>query len=183
MNDRIGRAWSLVAAALLIVCVFTWLGFEIRKGRLTNTDELVTAERSREMLLTHEWTVQFNFQPSFEKPPLQYWLTTLTLPHIGQREAAVRIWPLIFGGAFWPADECACLGLKWKSQRCRQEDTASHNCNRHRIVGRDSKHKASHGPDPRQGLVAAWKRGKPLKVLWLPAFGYPIRNAERKFIF
>jgi 4-amino-4-deoxy-L-arabinose transferase-like glycosyltransferase len=97
MNDRIGRAWSLVAAALLIVCVFIWLGFEIQKGRLTNTDELVTAERSREMLLTHQWTVQFNFQPSLEKPPLQYWLTTLTLPHIGQHEAAVRIWPLIFG--------------------------------------------------------------------------------------
>ena len=31
--------------------------------------------------------------------------------------------------------------------------------------------------------IAAWKRGKPLKVLWLRAFGYPIRNAERKFIF
>jgi len=88
---------SLAAAALLIVCVFVWLGFEIQKGRLTNTDELVTAERSREMLLTGQWTVQFNFQPSFEKPPLQYWLTTLTLPRIGQREAAVRIWPLIFG--------------------------------------------------------------------------------------
>ena len=94
MNER---ARSLAAAALLIVCVFVWLGFEIQKGRLTNTDELVTAERSREMLLTGQWTVQFNFQPSFEKPPLQYWLTTLTLPRIGQREAAVRIWPLIFG--------------------------------------------------------------------------------------
>lgn len=94
MNERMR---SLAAAALLIVCVFVWLGFEIQKGRLTNTDELVTAERSREMLLTGQWTVQFNFQPSFEKPPLQYWLTTLTLPRMGQREAAVRIWPLIFG--------------------------------------------------------------------------------------
>src|ERR1700694_2264534 len=94
MNER---ARSLAAAALLIVCVFVWLGFEIQKGRLTNTDELVTAERSREMLLTGQWTVQFNFQPSLEKPPLQYWLTTLTLPRMGQREAAVRSWPLIFG--------------------------------------------------------------------------------------
>jgi 4-amino-4-deoxy-L-arabinose transferase-like glycosyltransferase len=95
MNER---TRSLAAAALLIVSVFIWLGFEIQHGRLTNTDELVTAERSREMLLTGQWTVQFNFQPSFEKPPLQYWLTTLTLPRIGQRETAVRIWPLIFGG-------------------------------------------------------------------------------------
>ena len=94
------------AAVLLIVCVFIWLGFEIQKGRLTNTDELVTAERSREMLLTHQWIVQFNFRPSLEKPPLQYWLTTLTLPRMGQREAAVRIWPVVFGGL-------TALALMW----------------------------------------------------------------------
>ena len=67
---------------------------------------------------------------------------------------------------------CRCASLrssKGKCKRCRQEDTASHNCNRHWIVGRHSKHKASHGPDPRQGLVAAQERGKPLKVVWLPA--------------
>jgi hypothetical protein len=58
---------------------------------------------------------------------------------------------------------------KGKCKRCCQEDTASHNCNRHWIVGRHSKHRASHGPDPRQGLVAAQKGGKPLKVVWLPA--------------
>jgi hypothetical protein len=50
-----------------------------------------------------------------------------------------------------------------KSKRCRQDDAASHNCNRHRIVGRHSKHRASLGPNPRQGLVAAQKRGTPLQ--------------------
>jgi len=45
------------------------------EGILTNTDELLTAERSREMLLTTPWVVHFNFQRSFAKPPLQYWLT------------------------------------------------------------------------------------------------------------
>jgi hypothetical protein len=57
---------------------------------------------------------------------------------------------------------------KGKCKRCRQEDTASHCCNRHWIVGRHSKHRASHGPDPRQGLVAAQKSSKYRKFLWLP---------------
>jgi 4-amino-4-deoxy-L-arabinose transferase-like glycosyltransferase len=58
---------------------------------------LLTAERSREMLLTTPWVVRFNFQKSFAKPPLQYWLTTLTLPRFENRTLAVRIWPLVYG--------------------------------------------------------------------------------------
>src|SRR5262249_40501454 len=38
----------------------------------------------------------FNFQHSFEKPPLQYWLTSLTLPHFQNRALAVRVWPLFY---------------------------------------------------------------------------------------
>src|SRR5882762_9411995 len=56
-----------------------------------------TAERSREMLLLGRSAVHLNFQLSFTKPPLQYWLTAWTLPRIDNREFAVRIWPLIFG--------------------------------------------------------------------------------------
>jgi hypothetical protein len=67
------RARAIVATGLVIVCVFGWLAFEIPKGTLLETDELLTAERTREMLLTEPWVVHFNFQRSFEKPPLQYW--------------------------------------------------------------------------------------------------------------
>ena len=91
------HAWATAATALLIVCVFGWLAFEIPKGILSGTDELLTAERTREMLLTEPWVVHFNFHRSFEKPPLQYWLTTLTLPRFANRTLAVRVWPLLYG--------------------------------------------------------------------------------------
>jgi 4-amino-4-deoxy-L-arabinose transferase-like glycosyltransferase len=91
------RTWATATTALTIVCVFGWLAFEIPKGILSGTDELLTAERTREMLLTEPWVVHFNFHRSFEKPPLQYWLTTLTLARFSNRTLAVRIWPLLYG--------------------------------------------------------------------------------------
>jgi 4-amino-4-deoxy-L-arabinose transferase-like glycosyltransferase len=81
----------------MIVCFVAWLAFQAPKGILTDTDELFTAERSREMLLTTPWVVHFNFQKSFAKPPLQYWLTTLTLSRFENRTLAARIWPLLYG--------------------------------------------------------------------------------------
>jgi len=86
-----------VGVAGLIVFAFTgWLALEIPKGILAQTDELLTAERTREMLLTNPWVVHYNFERSFEKPPLQYWLSTLTLPRFENRAVAVRIWPLVY---------------------------------------------------------------------------------------
>src|SRR6266849_7453442 len=86
-----------VAVATLIVFAFTgWIALEIPKGILAQTDELLTAERTREMLLTNPWVVHYNFERSFEKPPLQYWLSTLTLPRFENRAVAVRIWPLVY---------------------------------------------------------------------------------------
>lgn len=94
--------YAKLIAPLLILGVAVWLALEIPRGILTNSDELFTAERSREMLLLGPWQVHLNFQPSYSKPPLQYWLTALTLSiakahSFLSREVAVRIWPLIFG--------------------------------------------------------------------------------------
>jgi 4-amino-4-deoxy-L-arabinose transferase-like glycosyltransferase len=88
---------AIALTALITVCFAAWLGIQIPKGILTNTDELLTAERSREMLLTTPWVVHFNFERSFAKPPLQYWLTALTLPRFENRTLAARIWPLVYG--------------------------------------------------------------------------------------
>src|SRR5205823_11815 len=98
---------TIALAALIILCFISWLAIEIPKGILTDTDELLTAERSREMLLTTPWVIHFNFQKSFAKPLLQYWLTTLTLPRFENRTLAVRIWPLIY--AVLSAITLACL--------------------------------------------------------------------------
>src|SRR5438477_6249220 len=105
--SRHGRA--IAPAALVCILALSWLSFEIPKGTLVATDELKTAERSREMLSKGPWLVYFNFEPSFEKPPLQYWLTALTLPRFENPSLAVRIWPLIY--AALTAAILACLVL------------------------------------------------------------------------
>jgi 4-amino-4-deoxy-L-arabinose transferase-like glycosyltransferase len=87
----------IVTTGLLVVCVVGWLFWLVQEGLLTNKDEFITAERSREMLLMGGGTVRDNFVVSVVKPPLQYWLTTLTLPRFEKREVAIRIWPLLFG--------------------------------------------------------------------------------------
>ena len=92
-----GRFLPIVATGLLIVCGVSWLFFLIQKGSLISKDEFITAERSREMLLLGRGAVRDNFEVSVVKPPLQYWLTTLTLPRFKRPQTAVRIWPLLFG--------------------------------------------------------------------------------------
>jgi 4-amino-4-deoxy-L-arabinose transferase-like glycosyltransferase len=92
------RLRAITATGLIGICFVAWLAFEIPKGILVNTDELFTAERTREMLLTGAGVVHFNFQRSFEKPSLQYWLTMLTLPRFENRTLAVRIWPVVYAG-------------------------------------------------------------------------------------
>src|SRR5205085_971999 len=87
----------LMTTAVIFLGVLSWLASEIPRGTLTHTDELLTAERSREILLTEPWVIHYNFQRSFEKPPLQYWLTAWTLAHFENRTLAVRIWPLLYG--------------------------------------------------------------------------------------
>ena len=91
------RRKAVTAAALIIIAFAVWLGLEAPRGIMWGTDELLTAERTREMLMTEPWVVHYNFHRSFEKPPLQYWLTGLTLPRFQNRAVAVRIWPLLYG--------------------------------------------------------------------------------------
>src|SRR5438105_1038420 len=90
------RRRAVGVAGLIVFAFAGWLALEIPKGILAQTDELLTAERTREMLMTEPWVVHYNFYLSFEKPPLQYWLSCLTLPRFENRSAAVRIWPLMY---------------------------------------------------------------------------------------
>jgi 4-amino-4-deoxy-L-arabinose transferase-like glycosyltransferase len=96
--ETVATQWGkpLLLAAFLIASVSAWLAWEMASGTLANTDELLTAERSREMLTLGRSEVHFNFEPSFEKPPLQYWLTGFSLQTLKNRTLAVRIWPLVY---------------------------------------------------------------------------------------
>ena len=91
------RVRAVAVAGLITFAFAIWLGLEAPQGILSGTDELLTAERTREMLLTNPWVVHYNFERSFEKPPLQYWLTSVTLPRLQNRAVAVRVWPLLYG--------------------------------------------------------------------------------------
>jgi len=91
------RIWTILCAVFLILANAIWLGAKLPQEILTYPDELLTAERAREMLIKGRDSVYFNFDHSFAKPPLQYWLTTLTLPHFANAATAVRIVPLVYG--------------------------------------------------------------------------------------
>jgi 4-amino-4-deoxy-L-arabinose transferase-like glycosyltransferase len=100
------RRGAVSVSALILFFFVVWLGLQMPIGIMSGTDELLTAERTREMLLTEPWVVHYNFHRSFEKPPLQYWLTCLTLPRFQNRAIGVRIWPLVYG-------VCTAVAFAW----------------------------------------------------------------------
>lgn len=86
-----------VGLTLLVSLFFILLLPVLSEGTLFHTDECLTAERSREMLLLDDYTtVYLNFKPNFNKPPLQYILTTLSIRSIKDPELRVRIWSLLY---------------------------------------------------------------------------------------
>jgi 4-amino-4-deoxy-L-arabinose transferase-like glycosyltransferase len=59
---------------------------------LFDWDEINFAEAAREMLVTKNWiTVQINFQPFWEKPPLFIWMQALSMKAFGVTEFAARL--------------------------------------------------------------------------------------------
>jgi len=109
------RTRANAVTGLIILGFAFWLSLEARQGTMWMTDELLTAERTREMLMSDPWVVSFNFHRSFEKPPLQYWLTGLTLSRFQDPGVAVRIWPLVYG-------VCTEVALGWLIFLIRPED-------------------------------------------------------------
>jgi 4-amino-4-deoxy-L-arabinose transferase-like glycosyltransferase len=100
-------AWIAAAAFLLLLLP------RIGTGTLWHHDELLTANRAREMLVRGDpFAVTLNFAPSVKKPPLQFWICALLLRALpGQPEFAVRL-PTLLAGA-------ACLlAAAWLAQLC-----------------------------------------------------------------
>lgn len=80
---------------LLVCVVYFW---NLGGGSLEFWDESLTAERSREFLLTGDWlTPHSSFEPVFNKPPVYYWLTALNFVLMGEGEYAVRVGSVLFG--------------------------------------------------------------------------------------
>ncbi len=75
--------------------LFTWLCLGLVPlflRPLWEPDEARYAEIPREMLALGDWlTPRLNFVPYFEKPPLQYWLSALSMKAFGYNAIAARL--------------------------------------------------------------------------------------------
>ncbi|MGQ9687829.1 MAG: glycosyltransferase family 39 protein [Desulfobaccales bacterium] len=75
--------------ALTGIALFFW---RLAAPGLMDPDEGRYAEIAREMLLLKDWLIpHLNEVPYLEKPPLVYWLTSLSLAVFGQAEGAARL--------------------------------------------------------------------------------------------
>jgi len=83
--------------ALLAAFALAWfcnLGYR----HLVKPDEGRYADIPREMLASGDWlTPRINGYKYFEKPPLQYWATAVSLSAFGMNEWAARLWPGLTG--------------------------------------------------------------------------------------
>jgi 4-amino-4-deoxy-L-arabinose transferase-like glycosyltransferase len=83
--------------ALLAAFAIAWfcnLGYR----HLVKPDEGRYADIPREMIASGDWlTPRINGYKYFEKPPLQYWATAVSLSAFGMNEWAARLWPGLTG--------------------------------------------------------------------------------------
>jgi len=95
---RLLRMPSRVVLALLAAAVLAvWFGgLDYRK--LADPDEGRYAEIPREMVQSGDWvTPRLNGVKYFEKPPLQYWATSISYSVFGMNDWSTRLWPALTG--------------------------------------------------------------------------------------
>ncbi len=89
LKKIIERPWlvQLIIAALATLLFVPFIG----NMHLFDWDEINFAESAREMLVTHNYlTVQIDFKPFWEKPPLFIWFQVLSMKLFGINEFAAR---------------------------------------------------------------------------------------------
>lgn len=96
MNQRLPRSvW--IPVLLLALVVFGW---RMNTQPLTNWDEGIYANVNLELFRTHDWTKLTYFGADFlEKPPLQFWATSVLYGVFGPTEFSVRLIPVLAGMA------------------------------------------------------------------------------------
>lgn len=98
---KIIKSWygtypALASVLLLILIVLPWLWV---RG-LQNPDETRYGSIALEMINSGNFIIPYlNGVPYFEKPPLLYWLGSLSTWLFGQNEGSLRIWALISGAS------------------------------------------------------------------------------------
>src|SRR3954470_14109815 len=87
----LGKTLALVAAVLCFVPLLV-------SSPLLDPDEGLHAAIAQEMVMRHDYvTPTFLGEPFLDKPILFFWAEAVSLRLLGNREAAVRLPPLLFG--------------------------------------------------------------------------------------
>ncbi|MDD3594567.1 MAG: glycosyltransferase family 39 protein [Candidatus Gastranaerophilales bacterium] len=74
----------LSAVLILLLACFFVLFYGLGSYPFIDVDETRYAIMAREILLSHDWvTMQFNFEPFFDKPPLYFWLVAISYKIFG----------------------------------------------------------------------------------------------------
>lgn len=91
MNKQRSIPISLYYAAILISSAILFIPF-LGQVHLFDWDEINFAESAREMIASHDFmTVQINYIPFWEKPPLFIWMQVLSMKTFGISEFAARL--------------------------------------------------------------------------------------------
>jgi len=88
MNKVSRTTWFYLAAGLFFLVFLLPFG---GGAQLFDWDEIIFAEAAREMIFTGDYlTVQSDFEPFYEKPPLFIWMQVLSMKAFGINEFAAR---------------------------------------------------------------------------------------------
>ena len=90
--------YSWTSDLLILTFVLAmFFGFELGERALWSPDEGRYSEVAREMVVSGDYvTPRLDGVKFFEKPPLFYWLQSLSIRALGLSETALRLWPAIF---------------------------------------------------------------------------------------
>jgi 4-amino-4-deoxy-L-arabinose transferase-like glycosyltransferase len=92
--DIVSRYWHILMILGMSVFFFAGLGHV----HLFDWDEINFAESAREMIHTGNYlSVQINYQPFWEKPPLFFWMQAISMKIFGINEFAARFPNAVFG--------------------------------------------------------------------------------------
>ncbi len=104
------------AIGLVLVAAGALLLPGLGRAPFDDPGEGMHAEIAREILLTGDWvTLRLNGIRYFDKPPLLYWLSALSMTAWGPTERALRLWPVV--GVLAAVGGTALLGGRLRSPR------------------------------------------------------------------